>query len=307
MRKVRMREWRRVFVMAFALTAALVWGSGVAMAGISNTKHNLGSTGTGNRATDTGEICVFCHTPHGADTSAPVPLWNKKLEVATPTYTTYASLGTTTLDALQADIGSVSLACLSCHDGTQAMDNLINAPGSGGYAADGGGVGGLAYTWVDGGNGTVNTTTGAMQTGGDGAPFPMLGTDLSNDHPISIQYAGGGYDSTDGNALVAAETACTGCTDPDFFEPSKATLGTSPVWWVNTTGGASNNREKVDMILYTRTGSGGNDTGSDAAGWGGNEEPFVECASCHDPHTENATFLRVVNTGSAVCLACHNK
>jgi hypothetical protein len=42
----------------------------------------------------------------------------------------------------------------------------------------------------------------------------------------------------------------------------------------------------------------------------------VECASCHDPHgvpsagpgsVFNATFLRVTNTGSAVCLSCHTK
>ena len=37
-------------------------------------------------------------------------------------------------------VGSVSLACLSCHDGAQAMDNLINAPGSGGYDVTGGGT-----------------------------------------------------------------------------------------------------------------------------------------------------------------------
>ncbi|MDQ1339413.1 MAG: hypothetical protein QG567_565 [Campylobacterota bacterium] len=34
----------------------------------------------------------------------------------------------------------------------------------------------------------------------------------------------------------------------------------------------------------------------------------VECGSCHDPHTsDNATFLRKANTGSALCLGCHNK
>src|SRR4030042_117596 len=65
------------------------------VAGVTATKHNLGSTGTGtNKFSGTGEICVFCHTPHGADTSASVPLWNRKLP-APATYTTYNSLGTT--------------------------------------------------------------------------------------------------------------------------------------------------------------------------------------------------------------------
>ena len=48
------------------------------------------------------------------------------------------------------------------------------------------------------------------------------------------------------------------------------------------------------MILYTR---------NFAAGSG----PSVECASCHDPHTETTTFLRTSNDDSAVCLACHIK
>lgn len=37
----------------------------------------------------------------------------------------------------------------------------------------------------------------------------------------------------------------------------------------------------------------------------------VECGSCHDPHiaatATNQTFLRVANTGSALCLGCHAK
>lgn len=48
-----------------------------AAAQIATTKHNLGTSpgGTGvNKFSGTAEICVFCHTPHGADTSAAVPL-----------------------------------------------------------------------------------------------------------------------------------------------------------------------------------------------------------------------------------------
>ena len=56
----------------------------VAAQGIASTKHNLGS-GPGlagrNQTSDTAEICVFCHTPHGADTAAPAPLWNKRLGI----------------------------------------------------------------------------------------------------------------------------------------------------------------------------------------------------------------------------------
>ena len=148
------RKWGAASAGIFAALFLLL--SGNASAGIADTRHNLGS-GPGpagrNQVSDTAEVCVFCHTPHGADVNAPAPLWNKRLGAAGApagggTYTTYASLQTPSLDGAVAAVGSISIACLSCHDGTQAMDNIINAPGSGGLLADGGGNDGRAYTWT---------------------------------------------------------------------------------------------------------------------------------------------------------------
>jgi hypothetical protein len=277
--------------------AALTQHAAAQLTGIANTKHNLSSTGAAgqNKTSSTDEICVFCHTPHGADTTAPAPLWNKSLaSLSGNTYKTYESLGSTTIDGAFAtdgvnntSVGSVSLACLSCHDGTQAMDNIINAPGSGGYSANGGGVNGLAYTWTGARVDANGKLTNATDT------LAMLDTDLSNDHPIGIQYCGGGQSTT----------ATTGaCVDKDFKAPSTRLIGTKQVWWVDTAGGTAGQREKSDMILYTRT-------------FGTATGPSVECASCHDPHVESgtgtptagATFLRVANAGSAVCLSCHVK
>lgn len=274
-----------------AVSALMIGAVGVsqqAVAGIANTKHNLGSTGGAgnNKVSDTGEICVFCHTPHAADTTAPAPLWNKNLSNITG-FTTYASLNSSTIDGEILSVGSVSIACLSCHDGTQAMDNIINAPGSGGYDATGGGAAGLGYTWT-GANAALD---GKMKN----TTVAMLGTDLKNDHPIGIQYCGGG--------VTSAAATGAGCKDGDFkgkaagtaADLQNATINGNLVWWVDTTAGTAGTREKTDMVLYTRT---------FAAGSG----PSVECASCHDPHTEaNPTFLRVSNTGSGVCLSCHVK
>ncbi|HXG57533.1 MAG TPA: cytochrome c3 family protein [Thermoanaerobaculia bacterium] len=34
----------------------------------------------------------------------------------------------------------------------------------------------------------------------------------------------------------------------------------------------------------------------------------IECTSCHNPHaTETRSMLRIDNTGSRLCLACHDK
>jgi predicted CXXCH cytochrome family protein len=256
-----------------------VTASEPAVAQIANTKHNLGTSagGTGvNQFSGTAEICVFCHTPHGADTSAVVPLWNRTLPAAT-SFTTYDSLGTSSLDGKTAAVGSVSIACLSCHDGVTSMSAVINAPGSGttGDAA-----------WQAGSWSGANQTGGAIGAG----LITNIGKDLQNDHPIGIQYGGGGI-------TLASPTATT--TDPDFKAPQNATLNGSRVWWVDTEATPNSTRQKTDMVLYTR--AAGSYTGQTDA------EPFVECASCHDPHTTNQTFLRISNAGSAVCLACHVK
>ena len=248
-----------------------------ASAQISSTKHNLGTGGTGvNKFSGTAEICVFCHTPHGADTSAAVPLWNRTLP-SPASFTTYDSLGTSSLDGKTASVGSVSIACLSCHDGVTSMSTVINAPGSGttGDAA-----------WQAG------TWTGANQTLGKIAAglITNIGTDLRNDHPVGIQYGGGGI-------TLSAPGAAT--RDADFKPTTSSVLGSSRVWWVDTEAAPNGTRQKTDMALYTRP--AGSYTGQTES------EPFVECASCHDPHTTNSTFLRIANAGSAVCLACHVK
>jgi hypothetical protein len=278
---------RWVTGLAFGLAIS---GAALAATGIAATKHNLSSSGTGpNHTTGTDQICVFCHTPHGSDTSAAVPLWNKNLPLGS-TYQVYnstAASATSTIDGtIAANVGSVSLACLSCHDGTQAMDNALNKPGSGGYNAAGASIGG---TW-----------TGAAMMAG--TPIPVIGQDLRNDHPIGIQYCGGG--------LSGATTVVTGpCNDSDFVGEAtrsdshfsnavvktKAVNG-AQVFWVET-GTVDSIRQKTDISLYTR---------SDVTG------PSVECGSCHDPHVEskgsdNIMFMRVTTAGSAICLSCHVK
>ncbi|RZI42023.1 hypothetical protein EGT07_15625 [Herbaspirillum sp. HC18] len=284
---------RTAGALAFALIGAGL-GQQVFAAGITDTKHNLGSNGTGtNKFSGTGEICVFCHTPHGSDTTAAVPLWNRTL-AGPATYTTYNSLGTSSLDGATAPVGSVSLACLSCHDGTQAMNVLNNEPGSGKVVASFG-----AGTW-----------SGANQTGGKLAAglITNIGQDLKNDHPVGIQYAGGPKAGTvpqGGNAYGQSLF-----NDQDFKDTSSDFLNNQSVWWVDT---GTSGRQKTDIQLYTRVNAdqvtydaSGNRVVTAAALTGA--QPYVECASCHDPHTSaQPTFLRISNANSAVCLACHIK
>jgi hypothetical protein len=311
------------------------------MNSIADSWHNLGannikngtpndSAGTANHSTATGEICVFCHTPHGGDVSAAVPLWNRQLGDPA-SYTRYSANGTTTFDAEEDDIGSVTIACLSCHDGAQAIDALLNAPGSGNYYAPGSSTEAQRREWTGG------TAMSGSDVGGDsrllGTIVQNLGTDLSNDHPVSMQYAGGGLAGVDGvisgtsrDGDFTSQTPRTitkaDSTTYDVFLDAEASGNSSinTVFWIER-GSESQNptgRDRSDVIFYTRNFT------SQAPGGANGFQPFVECGSCHDPHNvDNPTFLRVSNgiagdltttfpdaandAASGLCLTCHDK
>ena len=157
---------------------------------IASTKHNLSTSGTGTvKATTEDEICVFCHTPHGANTAVVAPLWNRELSTAT-----YEMYDSSSMDATKPLAPSdSSKLCLSCHDGTLAIGavNVMN----GDRTDQNPNTEDIAM---------LGTNLGAMPAG-SGATTGYtrnLGTHLTNDHPISIT-----YDS----ALAAA--------DGDLYDP----------------------------------------------------------------------------------------
>jgi hypothetical protein len=314
------------------------------MNSIADSWHNLGANNskattpnggaTANHSNATGEICVFCHTPHGGDNSAAVPIWNRKLNDPA-VYTRYSQNGTSTFDAEEGPVGSVTIACLSCHDGAQAVDALINAPGSGNYTPITTAFGDPAYyAWAgtDRFAGSDTDGTGKLAT----TIVQNLGTDLSNDHPVSMQYAGGGYTGAGGTISGTSR-------DPDFTNTTgrtitkadgstySVTLMAMPapnatvdtLFYIDRGTESSNpsSRDRKDIIFYTR-----NFTPQDTVNNSAGIQPFVECGSCHDPHNvENPTFLRTSNgipsTGplatqfpnavndaaSGLCLTCHAK
>jgi predicted CXXCH cytochrome family protein len=142
-----MRRLNRILGTTAAIVA-LVGLPVVALAGISGTSHDL----SGKAWNTSGEICIVCHTPHNAPGGAGAPLWNHEITAVTD-YAVYTSGTLTATDADQP--GPTSLLCLSCHDGTVAVD------------AFGGSAGGA-------------------QTISAGAAY--VGQDLSDDHPIGFTY-----------------------------------------------------------------------------------------------------------------------
>ena len=270
---------------------------------IANTRHNLtqrpnevGPGGPINAALmDTqrnnyGEVCVYCHTPHGANMTIAAPLWNRTTK--NNTYQTYDLLNTASLTQPVSQPGASSLTCLSCHDGTTAVDAIVNMPGSGRYntARFTSDAPALLNEWPNasvthvGLQGPDQGCLVCHNPNGAGAAFPTaydfsafaIGTDLRNDHPVGIRFPTAAGPGTDFN-------------DPSRKEARLA--------WFD---GNANARADGNEIRLYNSGEGYE----------------VECASCHDPHgvpsagpgsNFNPTFLRLPNAGSAVCLTCHSK
>jgi len=127
-----------------------------------------------------GEICVVCHTPHNAVSPTAGPLWNRTLTAVT-NYTMY-SPNTIPGSDIQGIFGGqptgVSKLCLSCHDGTIAIDSF-------GRNTDG-----TPFT-----TGTV--FVGALNANaniGEGELTGFTG-DLSNDHPVAFTFPTAGADN----------------------------------------------------------------------------------------------------------------
>lgn len=241
-----------------------------------NTKAADGfTTADGNRnfySNTESQVCIFCHSPHNASPAS--PLWNKaSLTGAATAYRMYTSSPTLTLTTRASSLpaGSPSLLCLSCHDGKTAINVLHNA--SSGVAASG------SYSATDkvvdiGGMGSAPVT---LQFGfGTLSPANLGGTDtavsqgddLTNDHPIGFSY-----------------TAAQGQSTTKLFD-------------VPTVLSPAKSNGAIRFFGATKR---------------------MECSTCHDPHvnytaglgagvnTALRPFLVMSNTGSALCLSCHNK
>ena len=113
-------------------------------ADIVGSKHDFSSLGWADN-----QICKPCHTPHTDRGLANPPLWNRDLSAAT-----YILYDASRLRETVEQPGPKSLICLSCHDGTIALDSFGINSGS---------------TYISGG--------------------AKIGTNLDDDHPIGVVWS----------------------------------------------------------------------------------------------------------------------
>jgi hypothetical protein len=153
------------------VTGTVLTLSLTSQAGIVGSKHDFSQWSFNNDPADPATVCGVCHTPHHADPNSG-PLWGHQ-SISASGWTMYGqSVGAGAASSPGANLkytpptapNPTSLACLSCHDGSVA----INAYGSPA-------------------NNTVNASvnlTGSAAISQD----QSLSKNLSHSHPISFNY-----------------------------------------------------------------------------------------------------------------------
>jgi predicted CXXCH cytochrome family protein len=171
------------------LVCMLLFAQHLHAASVVGSRHDLSTSYTP-------QVCEFCHTPHHANTNLPSPLWNRA--ETTQTFTLYGSV---TMNTTVSQPKVASRLCLSCHDGVNASTmvngqtvstkhDLVSPPGSDRPDM-------TSYP---------NCERCHVDYYGTGRRTLVIGTDLSNDHPISMPYP-------------------TSAQDPDFFVPPDLSKG----------------------------------------------------------------------------------
>lgn len=287
------------FVLAVAMGVV-----GLAAPGdVLTTKHNLSVTGPGPvKSTSEMQVCVFCHTPHHAN---PTPqLWNHQTNSAQ----TYGTYGSSSFDAgtqpgtfngfagrsAGQPTGSSRL-CLSCHDGTIALGATIN-------------------------NGTLAVSG---TSGGFMPASASLGTDLSNDHPVSFARSASDQEVQDPGAgspvrleNVTGFLQCVTCHDPHredldpttkkFLVQSNARSALCTTCHVKRGSGWAwaSSPHSTSTKTYTQANTGG--TPGLGAHTGYTTVADNGCESCHRSHSapQAQRVVKAVNERD-LCFQCH--
>ncbi len=252
--------------------------------GIQSTKHNLSVSGPGTiKSTTEDRICIFCHAPHRARRDTP-PLWNRA--DSTANYTPYQS---STLYASVGQPTGASKLCLSCHDGTIALGSLVSEPFEIPFA------GGIRF----------------MPAGRS-----KLGTNLSDDHPVSFVYnnslAGSNGELRYPSSLPpeiqldnSGEMQCTACHDPHINKYGRFLVLTNSYSQL-----CKSCHKKNGWSVTSHSLSGATWNGAAPDPWPHTWFTTVAengCENCHRPHTAGG-HERLLNYAFEEdnCLACHN-
>ncbi len=266
----------------YILVLTLMYSSTL-FSGVATTKHNLSVTGPGSiKASSEQEICIFCHTPHNAEPMQ--PLWNRKTSGSV--YTPYSS---STIVGSPGQPTGASMLCLSCHDGTVALGNVASRTSP-----------------IDMAGGVTTMPPGRTH----------LGTDLSDDHPVSFAFTPGLANQrgelVDPSTLSgpvkldkSGQLQCTSCHDPHNNDNGKFLV-------------MKNTASSLCQVCHIKNFWDQTSHSVSSATWNGiSPDPWPRtdantvagnaCENCHTPHNAGSQ-QRILNYAveESNCLSCHN-
>ncbi|WP_289053991.1 cytochrome c3 family protein [Carboxylicivirga marina] len=249
---------------------------------ITNTRHNLSVNGNGLKAGSSQSMCEFCHTPHTSKRQS--PKWGSVGKRYLMYDQSVSSTSDIKVDPSRQPDGA-SLLCLTCHDGTIA-------PSSGASKGSNGGLAVPVY-------GRAN-----------------LGTDLTDDHPISFVYDAS-FAAIDGQLKTSPEhpvvldgedkVQCTSCHDPHNNEYSNFLVATNQFSEL-----CLKCHDRDYWTASSHATSNANWNGSGENPWAHVEAPFASvaenaCANCHQTHSaKGKARLQKSMLEEKNCFDCHN-
>lgn len=190
-----------------ASAATMVIGT-VQAAELLGSPHDLSVTATVGQgevgiADRTGRVCAFCHTPNTANSRSFGSQWHTSDSTTHDDFVVYRS---STDSGGTVALGARSLVCLSCHDGTIAVDNYARPPGSG------------TEPWNSPGIYTFAFPKAHLDVDRSDSPaMASLRQDTSNDHPVGFTYATSAAEHPESGGGIRAEPRRTGALGPVLF------------------------------------------------------------------------------------------
>ena len=305
----------------------------IGVGGITNTRHNLtmgynGAAGIMDPyRNDYVEVCVYCHTPHGANRQVAAPLWNRTIRSSSLTSFTLYNQPTMTGQPVT-NPGPNSLTCLSCHDGYTAIDSIINMPtrSTNGAAAglDAAGPAGYSASQeLTVGTGFLNAWNDPIYGGTRGSHVGLVSApehstlpeDLGTNGPCYTCHQPGGPGGAPdfGIFLIGQEffnssedsldTGGSTTDEPPFVTVRDLSSGLAPYVRLNddhpvgvrypdaaavTVDYNEPNRKEARMAYFDVNANGHADT-DEVRLYDSGDGYEVECGSCHDPHGVRVT------------------
>jgi hypothetical protein len=268
-----------IATVAVIAAAAMSFAGQLPQTGVNGSFHDityLGVTGGYYNQDDYQRVCIFCHTPHNAQSGAagagiPTPLWNHLPSPANLPAYAWAAPANLPIGFPAGDpLVGPSRLCMACHDGVTAVDN--HGPYTAGQTAQGGNNGNHAL---------VNPSRSI--------------TDLTVTHPIGFLYS----------------DALTLRTTEELVDPSTGAFFVDRV--LEDAAAAGNNSKVGQRAGWTYTNKPISDTLYQGfVTCASCHEVHNLRNSANDPSVSNPGFtpnyfVWAREKGSALCLSCHVK